>query len=196
MRSIRNRISTLGLVGSDASYFRRGRLKVGDLLSSLPDSEHAEDEHGFPDALLFSFSDPRDPGTVAHAYVVNAPTGVPTNKLELPGWLVVHSVDQDDVGLGTGVYPLEGHPEYLGVFRGTDGTDLKDWLQNTGLSVQAWNLHRTKIFNEFLFEPDQEGQLPAADIVHFAGRSLVRGLPQYAAPISLRGPNRFPCEPS
>jgi hypothetical protein len=69
--------------------------------------------------------------------------------------------------------------EYLVAMRGTDGPDLKDWLQNVSLSVPAWESYRERL-TTVLFER-LDGVIPATGIVHFTGQSLGGGLAQYAA---------------
>lgn len=176
----RNHLSILGLVASDASYYAEGGRAIGDLLRSLPDSDPAH-EHGFPQSLWLSVERTGNPFIDSKVFVGEpTPRGASANVVEFPSWQVVSIVEGPGVGFGATIYRLGRTAEYLLAMRGTDGPDARDWFQNLSLSVPAWNDYRSELMRR-LFEPLDDGVIPATGIVHFTGQSLGGGLAQYAA---------------
>lgn len=194
-------LSLIAIVASDASYKPAGVSAGiggqdgvgGEVLASFPDNEPI-DEADFPTSLYRHSIDTEskldDLRLVDGIGVSNNPVRIGV----LDNWSLVRSIEDESTGFGAAIFISRssdgGKRDVVVAFRGTDGTDSKDWYQNIDLAKTVWGkvwneVVRDSLLTEYqvkgLSDSKAQAVRPSENVIHFVGQSLGGGLAQYAA---------------
>lgn len=162
----RNRVSSLALIASDASYFTgTTQSALNDMLRTLPQSASGPT---LPPAIA----------TQVGAYPVAGTNGV----FEVPGWAVFESRRVDETSFQAVVFRNVTTREVIAAFQGTNPATGADWYTNLNLGTNQWDIPLRNEIRGMLERAlsDQTSQA-SPFTVHFTGHSLGGPLAQYAA---------------
>lgn len=146
-----NRLSVLGLVASDMSYWRNAPDGVG--LKPYPDSNP---DVGFPPDLALI-------------------AGVPYSAGEFAGWTLIRRRDDASTGFGAAVFKNTTTNEYIVALEGTDGLNGQDWYNNLNYGKAQWTPENRDALIGYLV-----ANVAADSKVLFTGQSLGGALAQFA----------------
>src|SRR5688572_28667423 len=154
--AVRDEISILGLVASDAAY-KKGGFSNGSFLQSYPDHQQPSEDFPVRAAVVSRQGDAADPSSrlAFSPTIFEAPSGQQISGVAFSNWRQFESAIEDpDTGATAIIYErlyndgTKETAEYIVAFRGSDGRSGRDWFANIQLGKNQWEALFARLYGD------------------------------------------------